>query len=105
MKPSLVVVIVLAACSKEPPAAPTPRDPIANQAVVDQLLGRTPIDAPPGVVAQPAYHPAPILMVTDEVAPATLDWNRTILTERELEEAMKNVEHTKARLGTFIVLV
>ncbi len=88
------VALVLAGCPKErvpsgaPPAVPSDAPPVVAV-----------IDAPPPPVP---YRAAAVAIVSDEIAPAALDWNHPTLTEDELEQALEDLDAVRRR-GPIIV--
>jgi hypothetical protein len=87
-----LALVVLAGCSSRPTGGPAaPPAPAADVVPLDA--------APPAIV----YQRAPSLIVTPEVAPGTLDWNRPVLSIDQLSDALDDVDGAKARLGRFIV--
>ncbi len=83
---SLAAVVALAGCPKERTGAG----------------GGT---ATPPVDAAPVFQPAAVAIVSDAVVPAKLDWARPVLTEDELEDALRDVEAARRQLGAFVVRV
>lgn len=98
-----LVALVLTGCPKErPPSSATTATGDAVPVAV-AVAAPVPLDA---AVAKPApYHPAALTIVTDEVAPAQLDWDRPIVAEDQLDQAIGDVDAAKARLGRFVVRI
>ncbi len=86
---------MLTGCPKEPARqGSTPPGKDADPAVV--------VAAPPA-----AFRPAKIQMVSAAIKPATLDWDKEVITRMELEEAIEDgevaVSEARNRLARFVV--
>ncbi|MCE9580732.1 MAG: hypothetical protein K8W52_46860 [Deltaproteobacteria bacterium] len=91
-----LAVIALTACPRERTVAtltPVPADASATTAPIDARPAEVPYVRAAETIAAPA------------LTAATLDWNRTRISERELEALVDDLEldALQARLGTFVV--